>query len=507
MSDPIRYIARQATGDLASFVNSQCQSIQRAFEWLTKNPRTAGNVLNFGINVGNGGDDTQAFQACANYCGRTGALFFIPAGTYKISSPIVCAVGFSPLQANGPYAFNIQGEGREQTRIVPLSGAAAFLFQGSAAYRLCGSIRDVCIDGQLLSASGGLSFINCHQPLVERCIVRSIIGFGIKFDTCIMPSVVRSYITGCGSGATGTGTSISGEVEFFNCTTCRWDTSYISGGNGKTSFGLMLDQVSFFKATGGAIESAGVLIGIASRSAAIGCSGIDISCLDLENPTEAFGVGSAHYVESGYGLSGGAFVANNTISLIRASPSGATSIPNAIMLASTRDTRFRACDWSQAGTPTACYWIESSCSLITIDQCPSMFGLSAPYVVFNSVQRLDASPLYDWDLHSDPCQGLHSSSQGIFTGTNTTASVIISATQGGRYQSGVFNHSAPTTVATLTGGQRGAILRMQAINSNTTLPHSTTIADKFWLKGAVNLNVLQGQVMTFIHNGTLWVEQ
>lgn len=76
----------------------------------------------------------------------------------------------------------------------------------------------------------------------------------------------------------------------------------------------------------------------------------------------------------------------------------------------------------------------------------------------------------------------------------------------GKYDGIDLTQSAPTTITDLTGGFEGKILRLYAMNGNTTLQYGTGTSQFIGLKGAVNATIPINGTITLQFRNSKWVE-
>lgn len=457
----------------------------------------AGNVLRYGTNTTPGTTDmTTAIQNCVTVCGLSGDTCFIPAGTYLITQDILVPVGVAFLNSS-PFTFDIKGAGREQTIIKAGGGGLGFTnamvyYNGVTGFKLCGRIADLTLDANAVALSC-LVFANCDMPRTERCIFKGSTGRAVWFNTCIMPRIDNGYTTNAASGGT------QACIEFLSCTTMLVLGNYISS-NASAVAGMRVDKSNNFTMIGGAIESSGFHFQVGSYTdTTTGCVGGTIINTDFEKPND-------HYLEFGYGMSVSAFVQAWDVPKATGFPSGAASVPYAVKCNRCSSIRFGDCNWSQNSGQIATYWLEGNTNLaVVIEASRELYGQSWPWVMQNSAQILWATPRVDFNSLDAIGQGCDPEA-GVISGA--TASIAVSASQGGIYRNLLWNNGGATTVTSLTGGVRGMEITMISVNGNTTLTHSTSTANQFnlTLSGAVNLTLTANKPYKFYHNGTNWYQ-
>lgn len=453
-----------------------------------------GNILRYGTNTTPGTTDmTSAIQAAINQASRGGAKVRVPQGTYAITQDLLGTVGTFPLQGGtGPFAIDIEGEGREQTLIQAISGGVGFtnamLYFNATPFRLAGSVTGIRFDGGALTTDG-VVFVGCDMPHVFRCWFRNCVGRGLWFNNCIMPTEYQCYTTACG-------TATKAQVEYISCTIGRRFQSYSSSGNGASVGGLACDQVTDFTMDGGNCESSGTCILIDSKSNTVGSVGVTLRNMDLENP----GNGN-RYIDIGAGLTGGGLTKSIDIGGWTGSPSGTTTMTSAVRLQNVSGARLRQANFALPGSPTVSYELAGTASTgVVIEAHPQLTGV-IPWVFVNGSQVIPASPLYDWT------QGITPRGYGDLTTSlnGATPSVLINATIGGYYGAFNMNNGGATTVTNLSGGTNGMRISIRFTNGNTTLTNGTG-SGQFNLNAGANVTPATGSIWEFVAIGGNWVQ-
>ena len=444
--------------------------------------RESVSVKDFGA-VGDGvTDDTAAIQAALNSLPTGGTVFF-PAGY-----TFLCTANLNVPVGNGT-SVDILGASWDSGGI-KFSGAAVttgLTFTGSG-YSYSGSVSNLRI-ACVSSAARCITFDDVNHPLVYRCLLDGADGAGCYFDTTLMGEFSHVLVINCGSATEG-----SVEVDGVS-TTWKWDHSRISGGD-TTVGGLIIDRTYSITIIGGAIESCGALIKIASKAdSSRGCTGGIIQGIDLENP------GNNRYISIGTGLSGTARANGWDIRGNAYFPSGSSQVDYAIEVKSFGGS-FGQNNISQAGTPIATFLLTGSVNFVTIEEQYSLYGYAWPWVISNGVWQKHASPVAPYSSKSIR-NGLVAVGNSI-TGANP--SILVSSIQGGYYECiSIFNGSA-TTMLTLTGGMSGMVITLVAADVNTTIQHDGVTANSFSLQGGANQLLLNKRAYMFVFQGTIWAQ-
>lgn len=444
------------------------------------------SVKDFGA-VGDGvTDDTAAIQAAIDSLTTGGTVYFPhTSATYLCTANINVPVGLTT-------AVDLRGSNWTAGG-VKFSGAAVttgFTFSGSN-YSYCGTVSNMRI-ACVSSAKRGITFNDVNHPVVSRCVIHGAAGAGVYFNLSLMGVFDKALIVSCGSAT-------EGSVEVDNSTTWKWDHSRISGGN-TTVGGLLIDRTPNVTIIGGNVESCGPPIKIGSKTeSTTGCAGGIIHGIDIENP------GNNPYIDLGSGLSSSAVVSSYDIRGVSGYPSGTAQIDFGMRFKRTYGVTVGPCQIAFAGTPVAHNEITGTIHGIIIEPNHVLYGYSWPWVRINGAMVKAATPLVYFNSRNPSYTG-YSSLSSQYTVNSATPSVLISDTQGGFYSAKSTANSSPTTITALTGGELGMEIAIQCTDSNTTLTHSTTVADQFNLIGGVNLVLVNKSIYKFIHNGTLWVQ-
>lgn len=405
-------------------------------------------------------------------------------GRYRFLSDLVIPVG------NGS-AIDISGEGKELTQLEFFGAGSTrgLVMDGTAGYVYAGKIADLSVFPNS-GAARAITFENLSKPKVENVNILNSPAVGIYIDTCIMPRLSNVLLVGCGSAS-------AGAIEIDNSTTAFLDEVYISGaeaggGTGKIG-GILIDRSVNFTMLGGAIESTGTPIKIASKSeGTIPCDGGVIIGTDLENPGN-----NLPYLNAGAGWTGSAGGAAKSWTFINLHgfASGTTTSVYGVSLEDTTSFTFTNCALNQAGTPTSLYELVGTGNAGTvINPCRSLFGSSAPYVRVNGTQNMAAGPVVPWNQENLQLIASHKVVSGA------TPSAAISA-QGGIYSSFFVDNGGATNMTRLTDGVVGATVTLLASNGNTTLIHlGGGGGGQFSLTGAANLLMVANTPYVFYNN-------
>jgi hypothetical protein len=405
-------------------------------------------------------------------------------GRYRFLSDLVIPVG------NGS-AIDISGEGKEQTQIEFFGAGSTrgIVMDGTTGYVYAGAIRDLTVFPNT-GAARGITLENLNRPKIENVNILNSPAVGIYIDTCIMPRLSHLLLNGCGSASFGA-------IEIDNSTTAFLDEVYISGGEagggtGKIG-GILIDRSVNFTMLGGAIESTGTPIKIASKSeGVIPCAGGVVIGTDLENPGN-----NLPYIAAGAGWTGTAGGAAQSWTFINAHgfPSGTTTSLYGINLEDTTAFTFTNCELSQAGTPTSMYELVGTGNAGTvINPCRTLYGSSWPFVRVNGVQQAAATPIVTWNPDSPALIDI----SATVSGTSPSSSPL--AAQGGVYSKINLNNGGATNMTNLTGGFVGAIVTLTDGNGNTTIKHEAGGSGQFTLAAGVDLAMVQNRPYQFYNN-------
>lgn len=466
--------------------------------------------------VGNGvTDDHVAIQNSFNVAAKGnagssgGTVIFPPGYTFlcneDITVPVPASTGNPVPCAQGPGWSNVAiifGTGSTFGFVILGTGATTGGTQGST-YNYAGTFRDLVI--QLNGTAGSAFYCNSvNQPRIQNCWIRgsNTNGCGITFLNCLVPVLENTLITGCGS-------STHGSVEFDTCTTAQWRGSRISGGV-TTIGGLLIDRCTNFVGSGMSIESCGPPIKVASKSeSSLACTNIYLSGLELENP----GNGNP-YIDVGSGLSGTALVIAMVVDGMFASPSGTTTMTNAVQIRNITGFEARGCHFTMAGTPTACWnIINTNTSGVVIRAHRNLASLATPWVFYNGAQVLHAGPQMEWQFGELQSGGRPTCTSrgyaGLYNGSNLTGatpSILISSTMGGYYGSKAITNGGATTVTSLSGGEPGMEIVLIPTDANTTLTFGNS-GGAFRFNGnggttiGANSTLVAGRAYRFINDG------
>jgi len=461
-------------------------------------------------------DDHVAIQAAFNVAAQTngglsGGTVVFPAGytflcNADITVPVASSIGAPVVCAQGPGWSNVTvifGTGSSFGFVMLGTGATTGGTQGST-YNYAGTFRDMVI--QLTGTAGNAFYINSvNEPRIQNCWIRGsgTNGCGAYFLNCLVPVFENTLVTGCGS-------STHASVEFDTCTTAQWRGSRISGGV-TTVGGLLIDRCTNFVGSGVSIESCGTPIKVGSRTeSSLACANILLSGLELENP----GNGNP-YIDVGSNLSGSALVLAMVIDGMFASPSGTTSIPNAVQIRNISGFEARGCHFTLAGTPTACWNIINTNSAgVLIRPHRNLQSLGVPWVFYNGTQVLAAGPQVEWQFGVLQAGGRPTCTSrgltGLYDGSNLTGatpSILINSTMGGYYGSKAISQSGATTVTSLSGGEPGMEIVLVAADANTTLTFGNS-GGAFRFNGSggttvgANSTLVAGRAYRFINDGS-----
>lgn len=445
--------------------------------------------LHAAILAGTSTTDVSSYINLAyDYAATVGGNVFFPAGRYYCTSDIDLPVGHP--------CPDTYGTGYDSCKIL-FSGTGVthgmYAAGNSSTYPYMGSIRDLRIDCQS-GAARGITAYGVDTPRIERVCVFSAAGAGIYLDYALVSKLEHCLIGACGSAS-------EGQVVVDNSTTFFWSHCYISGSNGSTASGLMIDRTLQVTVIGGAIESTGIPIKIGSKSE--GTYSTDngiIMGVDLENP-------GTHYIEMGYGWTGTAQIGVRNWNIINVNGfvSGATAIDYGAKLKNTIGITFDNVNLNLTGTPIASFWLQDSTNSGTIVRTSRYsFGNSYPWVMTGGYTVSTAHPLYDWNS-GDPKS--INATKTIADG-GATPSFLLDA-QGGTPKYIKFSNSVAQTVNNLATGAMtaGVEIIIQALDANTTLAHSANADDgAFILRGGTNLTLQTNEFYHFISDGQYWYE-
>jgi hypothetical protein len=405
-------------------------------------------------------------------------------GRYRFLSDLAIPVG------NGS-AIDIFGEGKEQTQIEFFGAGSTrgIVMDGVTGYVYAGAIRDLTVFPNT-GAGRAITLENLNRPKIENVNILNAPAVGIYIDTCIMPRLSHLLLNGCGSASFGA-------IEIDNSTTAFLDEVYISGGEagggtGKIG-GLLVDRSVNFTMLGGAIESTGTPIKIASKSeGTIPCDGGVVLGTDLENPGN-----NLPYIDAGAGWTGTAALAAKSWTFINTHgfPSGTTTSVYGVKLEDTTGFRFTNCSLGQAGTPTSLYELVGAGNKGTIiEPCRALFGASTPYVRVDGVQQTAATPIVTWNPESPALIDVSK------TVTGSTPSASVSSAQGGVYSKIFMNNGSATNLTNLTDGVVGAVVTLICGNGNTTIKHQAGGSGQFDNPGGTDVVMVQNQPYLYYNN-------
>jgi hypothetical protein len=460
-----------------------------------------GNVLRYGTNSVPGTTDmTVAIQAAVNQASYGGPRAYAPAGRYGISSDITLPCANRDINGGTQYAADLYGDGMNQTYIEFLSGGSftnGIYMNGGATPHLAGKISDLSINAAGHAAQA-LTLSYTDVACVSKVIVRGSTGRGIYVNNAIMTRLEQCYVVSNGSSTLGQieidGTNIA--TTGANTTTTL-DQVYVSGGNANTLASLLIDRSNNIIVLGGALESSGVGVMIGSKATTFGMNGITFVGTDFENCND-------HYVEAGYGLSGGAYVANLEMRNCTGFPSGATSIIYGVKLSFVSNAYFSNNSWGLVGSPVASYWCEGANPLrITIQPHGAAYGGTVPWVFSGGSQVLAATPLVEFDLQETPARPFISN-LAIAPAATTIANTLNA--QGGYYQRCSLTSVGAVNVTAMTGNAlaTGALVFIRG-DGNSTLVYGTG-ANAFQNKSGANLLTVNNVWYQYMYNGAAWVQ-
>jgi Pectate lyase superfamily protein len=323
-------------------------------------------------------DDSAALQAACNAALASLATVTLRTGSYLCTKDLILPVG-TPC-------VDLVGDGWNCTKLI-FSGVSVVnglcLIGPTSTYAYAGTVKNLLIQ----CINGAASAITCNwlcSPRLERIQVRGASGIGINLNNTLMARIEQCLLVGNGS-------SSKGQIEVDNSTTFYCNQIYISGPT-TTQAGLKIDRTQGVQIVGGAIESTGIPIMIASKpEAANGCTSGVILCIDLENPND-------HFIEFGYGWTGtlGQAVRGWNISNCQGWPSGAAQVSYAAKLKNTEGMTFDNNTWVQNGSPICTYQLEGSSNIGTVIRTHrACNGNAYPFVMVNGIASI-ASPLTDW---------------------------------------------------------------------------------------------------------------
>jgi hypothetical protein len=405
-------------------------------------------------------------------------------GRYRFLSDLAIPVG------NGS-AIDISGEGKELTQIEFFGAGSTrgIVLDGVTGYVYAGSISDLTVFPNT-GAGRAITLENLNKPKVENVNILNAPAVGIYIDTCIMPRLSHLLLNGCGSASFGA-------IEIDNSTTAFLDEVYISGGEaaggtGKIG-GILIDRSVNFTMLGGAIESTGTPIKIASKSeGTIACDGGVVIGTDLENPGN-----NLPFIDAGAGWTGAAALAATSWTFMNAHgfPSGTTTSLYGVKLEDTTGFTFTNCSLNQAGTPTSLYELVGTGNKGTvINPCRALYGGAWPYVRVNGVHQTDATPIVTWNPESPALIDVSKT----LTGSTPSASVF--AAQGGVYSKFYMNNGGATNLTNLTDAMVGAVVTLIDGVGNTTIKHQAGGSGQFDNPGNTDVVMVQNQPYLYYNN-------
>lgn len=414
-------------------------------------------------------------------------------GKYRALNDLSAVIGYEE-------AIDIVGVGDTRTFIefwgtAATNGLHLHGPEGMESFEFGPSVRHL----ELIGSNGaprGLTANNLSRLHLQRVLAGQFAGCGFKLTTTIMTEMDQVLANGCGS-------LTEGAIEVDGGTTLLMLHPYISGGllngaGGKLG-GLLIDRIPHVTILGGAIESTGTPLMIASKSeASRGCIGGTVDGLDMENP----GNGNP-FIDIGQGWTGDTgFAARGWRFHCTGSASGTTVNEFAVRLKHTTDIKFEAgCTFAQPGTPTSTYELVGSTNLgVQIEPTRGMFNASGspPWVRENSAMRGDATPMMPFLQHA-PTEGYPDTA----VKSGTSFSCLLSASQGGSYETLYVDNASATNISTITGGRKGMKLRLLSTNGNSTLAHGTGTNAIRTPTGA-NVAMVQEIPYELWHDGIRW---
>jgi hypothetical protein len=498
-----------STATLAPFLNLSQTSAEASVGVVpTAMQYVPGDVRRYGADPTGAAASDTAWANAILVCGATGGRMRVPAGTYLLNNAVTnfpTGIGF--LNAT-PFAFDIEGDGPEQSVINMPNATTGWTFTGVLGTpKLCGEIRGLQINGAG-TAIGLITFSSCQQARIKGCVLRNINGYAAKYSSCLMSRFETTFVSGAGSATSPclviTGATGAGQEG----TTFDWAQSYIQGGNAGCVNGVSVDFASGTHFVGGAIESCGIPLKVGcAADTTVGTVGGTVWGVDMEYPAPNGSPGTAAwYIEFGTGQSGGALTIDWDVRNCTFSPSGATNVTAGFKVNGSASVNFGPNNVAvTAGSPIHSLSTNAANAGVHIDANPGMFG-SNPWVYVNGVQVNQATPLVVYNSRDVPQLPWEQE----LTLTGTSGSILVTA-QGGYYKNVVTFNGGATTVTALTGGTLNQLLYMRDINGNTTLTggggaNAWSIKSAFNTWGAGNLAMVAGVTYVFRFNGTCWVQ-
>lgn len=399
-------------------------------------------------------DATEAIMACIIEAASQRKAVGFGGGRYRCLGDIEIPVGDLA-------AINLHGAGMHQTQI-EFSGpgiSRGLSMNSGAGFAFAGAISDLSLHATN-GAPRALTWSYLTQPVLRNVLVTGVAGCGLYVNNTIMPRLDNVLFLGCGSATEGT-------IEFDACTTPLLTSVYVSGGlagggTGKLG-GILFDRTVNVTVVGGAIESTGTPILIASKSEGTQpCDGGVVIATDFENPGN-----DLPYIDAGSGWTGAASGAAKGWTFISTVgyPSGTTTSVHAVQLENVTGFTFTNCGWNQPGSPTSVYELVGTGNRgVILNPARQLAGNLWPYVRVNGTQDTSATPLVAWNSESKVPINNYKQTSGA------TPSLILNA-QGGVYNQLYLNNGGATDMTNITGGFAGMEITLIDPNGNTTIKH------------------------------------
>lgn len=439
-------------------------------------------------------DVTTIVQSALTSIGASGGgTLFFPAGTFLCSANLNVPVGQTS-------AVNILGSGWNNGGLLFTGSAVTtgLTFSAVSGYSYCGSVQNIKI-GCTSGAVTGVTFVHVWRPKMVECWVNGATGVGIYFNYTILGRLEHTMVANCGSAT-------AGQVEVDNSTCWMWDHSDIETSNVGCIGGLRIDRTSQAMVLGGDIESTGIPIMICSKSeGSISTVHVVILGVDLENAGD-------HYIEAGYGWTGGVYVGvrNMVLDSISCNLSGSTTTAYGVKIKNSTSTEIRACDFTNLypGVQVTPIWQEGNTNTGLIVRA-NRFAVNAgsiPWVMTNGAAEPLATPYSDFNYLDQ-----RAINQTISISNGGAALSLSLGTQGGFGNLLKITNASPQTVTSFTPTSlasegRGVVIYVQAQDSNTTFGQQSGSYGQLQLKSGANTTAVSGLMYQFVSDGKYWCQ-
>lgn len=144
-------------------------------------------------------DDTAATQAAMTWCATNNRALYVPAGTYKITSPVSTSVAITIIgEAQSPSVTPFYQQGVPVvTFLSTVVGDYCFKFGNS--YQRGGQLRNFRVYGAQIAGSGIYMHNQGWDGLIDSITVEGFYQYGVTMDYCQDMHVRALGIIDCGS--------------------------------------------------------------------------------------------------------------------------------------------------------------------------------------------------------------------------------------------------------------------------------------------------------------------